>query len=173
MSGKYDPQEKLLQQIIDGVERDFSWMAEEALGDSPIEKLFYLALNSHLSFQPSEFDALLVAEDGETAERLKANNKYAIIVEPQKQIGAWRVDFLISAYRWAMPNVTEGWQALVVECDGHAFHERTKEQAARDRARDRGLQSEGYTVFRFTGSELWRDPLGCAEQVVAWARKFL
>ena len=36
---------------------------------------------------------------------------------------------------------------VVVECDGHDFHERTKEQAANDRERDRGLQGLGFSVF--------------------------
>jgi hypothetical protein len=50
----------------------------------------------------------------------------------------------------------------VIECDGHDYHERTKEQAAHDRARDREMQRLGYLVLRFTGSEIWRDPIGCA-----------
>lgn len=51
---------------------------------------------------------------------------------------------------------------IVLEVDGHAFHERTKEQATRDKARDRLLQSRGYKVFRFTGSDVWKDAFGCA-----------
>lgn len=54
----------------------------------------------------------------------------------------------------------------LVECDGHEFHERTKEQAGRDKARDRDLQAHGYAVLRFTGSEIWADPRACADEVV-------
>lgn len=54
---------------------------------------------------------------------------------------------------------------ICVECDGHNFHERTKEQAARDKKRDRELTVAGWQVLRFAGSEIWRDPAGCAEQV--------
>ena len=43
---------------------------------------------------------------------------------------------------------------LVVEVDGHDFHERTKEQAQRDKTRDRDLQAAGFIVFRFTGREV-------------------
>jgi very-short-patch-repair endonuclease len=53
---------------------------------------------------------------------------------------------------------------LVVECDGHEFHERTKDQAIRDRARDRTVQKRGGAMFRFTGREIYRDALGCATQ---------
>lgn len=55
---------------------------------------------------------------------------------------------------------------LIVECDGHEYHERTKEQARRDRSRDRVAVAEGHTVLRFTGSELHRDALGCAGECV-------
>lgn len=54
---------------------------------------------------------------------------------------------------------------IVVETDGHDFHERTKEQAARDKRRDRELSATGWTVLRFTGSEVWRDPGACVTQV--------
>lgn len=54
---------------------------------------------------------------------------------------------------------------LIVECDGHDFHEKTKEQAARDKRRDRTLQALGYKVFRFTGSEVYKDAIACAKEV--------
>ena len=56
----------------------------------------------------------------------------------------------------------------MVECDGHAFHERTKDQAARDRSRDRAVQEGGATIFRFTGSEIWNDPVRCGVTIVEW-----
>jgi hypothetical protein len=52
-----------------------------------------------------------------------------------------------------------------VECDGHDFHERTRQQAERDKARDRDLQALGWVVARFTGSEIVRDPLVAARRV--------
>lgn len=67
--------------------------------------------------------------------------------QSQKQIGRYRVDFLIE---------DEKGKTIVVECDGHDFHERTKDQAQCDKKRDRELQSEGYKVYRFTGSEIFR-----------------
>ena len=98
-----------------------------------------------------------------------------IFVETQAQLEGWRVDFLISVYGdWARvsePQRNEGWRRLIVECDGHDFHERTKEQAARDRSRDRWAQMNDIEVFRFTGSEIWRDPWGCAKQIVSWANR--
>lgn len=60
---------------------------------------------------------------------------------------------------------------LVVECDGHDFHERTKEQAKRDRSYDRKLTAAGITLLRFTGSEIFRDPKKCAEEIQAVLEK--
>lgn len=88
-----------------------------------------------------------------------------LTIQPQAQIGDYRVDFLLT-YRY---EGTRYWRflgeveaKLAVECDGHNFHERTKEQASRDKARDRALQSVGIPVFRYTGSDIWRDAFGAA-----------
>jgi hypothetical protein len=55
---------------------------------------------------------------------------------------------------------------MVVEVDGHEFHDRTEAQASRDRERDRTLQRRGLPVARFTGSDIWHDPFLCAEQAL-------
>jgi very-short-patch-repair endonuclease len=54
---------------------------------------------------------------------------------------------------------------LVVEVDGHDFHDRTKEQASYDRKRDRELSLEGYRVIRFTGSDVYNFPDQCTEDI--------
>jgi hypothetical protein len=71
----------------------------------------------------------------------------------------YRLDLVLHRYpRWG-PNRAHGVDTYVaVECDGHDFHEKTKAQAARDKKRDRDLQSLGWRVLRFTGSEVFRDP---------------
>lgn len=77
----------------------------------------------------------------------------------QAGIGRYRADFLLDV------NTYDQRQTIVVECDGHAYHERTKEQAARDRSRDRWMVEKDITVLRYTGSEIVRDAVGCAEQI--------
>lgn len=72
----------------------------------------------------------------------------------QVQIGDYRVDFLL-------PEVS-----LVVEVDGHDFHERTKEQAAADKQRDRFLARRGLRIIRFTGSEIYADPRAVMAEVL-------
>lgn len=55
---------------------------------------------------------------------------------------------------------------VAVELDGHDFHERTKEQASRDKRRDRVLAANGWTTLRFTGSDVYADPLKVLDEVV-------
>lgn len=55
---------------------------------------------------------------------------------------------------------------VVIECDGHDYHERTKEQARKDRGRDRAFQQAGWLVARFTGSEIYADAERCAREAL-------
>jgi len=144
---------------------------------SPIEKILLLALMAEIDYgytchrflhfvTPGNLDP----RQSEFEERcsdwwLAISGDHTLFIETQAQLENWRVDFLITTL-----NLWNGKpRQLIVECDGHEFHERTKRQAARDRARDRKFQGLGYTVFRFTGSEIWRDPCLCAEQISEWA----
>lgn len=147
-------------------------MIASRFGWTPIESLFFCAFRAkndiiHLS---SEFSfGVTPSRDHVTAELARQEMETAkpasMRLFPQCHIDGYRVDFLIGVKR-------EGGSVpwLVVECDGHDFHERTKEQAAKDRSRDRDLQAKGYRVFRFTGSELYRKPLGCASETWDWLR---
>jgi very-short-patch-repair endonuclease len=55
---------------------------------------------------------------------------------------------------------------IIVELDGHDWHERTKAQATRDKKRDRALVTAGYRVLRFTGSEIYASPGECLQEVI-------
>ena len=173
--------EQLLSRMSDRLALDLE-VFEKAdwlgfLGDTPIERLFSMALRKSIDIFGDTlfFNGLINCRSGDI-ERIKSieASKRSIIIESQAQLDGWRVDFLITAY--AVWNIdpdggVKGWQQLIVECDGHDFHERTKEQAAKDRERDRRFQLTGIDVFRFTGSELWKDPLGCSDQVIEWANR--
>jgi len=86
------------------------------------------------------------------------------ILIPQYRIAGYRLDFLL------MHHIAGGryWKAAI-ECDGHEFHEKTKEQASRDKARDRAITTENIAVFRFSGSEIHRDAFACAAEIIAAA----
>lgn len=82
-----------------------------------------------------------------------------IVFEPQVKIGKYTVDFLIDE------PIEDENKHIVIECDGHDFHEKTKEQAKHDKERDRFLQKEGYSVYRFTGSEIFNNPLQVLSEI--------
>ncbi len=96
---------------------------------------------------------------------------FRVVIEPQAQLGEYRVDFLLTASVRKYGDVGGGnWDEIgvsecrmVVECDGFEYHDRTTEQARRDRERDRALQSLGVLVYRYTGSEIWEDVFKAAQ----------
>ena len=53
-----------------------------------------------------------------------------------------------------------------IECDGHEYHEKTKQQAQRDKSRDRILTAAGWRLLRFTGSEINKRPDLCADEIM-------
>jgi Protein of unknown function (DUF559) len=55
---------------------------------------------------------------------------------------------------------------IAVELDGHTFHERTRQQVVERNARDRALQSVGWTVMHFSYDEISANGLPCAVEVL-------
>jgi len=53
---------------------------------------------------------------------------------------------------------------LVVECDGFEYHS-NKSSFENDRIRDRQLKKKGYDVIRFSGGEIWRDPVAVSSEL--------
>jgi hypothetical protein len=133
--------------------------------ESPIElslaKAFVRALSDHeqagmliMPLEPLDYSPALCLPKGAGAYLVPQ----AIISDG----GDWeyRVDFLfICGFRPAFR------RALAIECDGHDWHEKTKEQAARDKLRDRRLLLDGIPTVRFAGSEIHADADACADYV--------
>jgi len=119
------------------------WIAARHPSDkseSPVEQLFHSSLTLL-------WDHLMLPRNASLA------------VTQQAPIGNYRADFLFTVTKM------EGGKArIVIELDGHDFHERTKEQASRDKARDRWMTSNGIEVLRFTGSDVWRNPFKCVAE---------
>lgn len=73
---------------------------------------------------------------------------YNFTAKCQWNIAGYRVDFF----------VTHGDKRIVIECDGHEFHEKTKEQASSDKRKDRELQKLGFIILRYSGSDIVNNP---------------
>ena len=145
------------------------------LCESPIEELLLLALHvvgrgdglTRVVSKHGPYTLAEVLSDPPSA----LDRHDTLTIYQQVTISSYRVDFLLFFnFVWIRPagykNPPRRPSALVVECDGHEFHEKTKAQAERDKARDRAMQRAGFPVFRFSGSTLWSDPLGCAGEAL-------
>lgn len=140
--------------------------------ESPIEELLFLALvavGSCYSEDPVVIDGREpLAFCGRTP---------LVCVSPQQTIGKYRVDFTVAVFTADVEVVRlddghdeyiETWHkgSVVVEVDGHDFHERTKEQASHDKKKDRDLQKAGCRIFRYTGSDIWNSPMDYAAEIL-------
>ena len=93
------------------------------------------------------------------------DTNFCLIVNIQKKIGRYNVDFLIEEKDIWKEDKKIPVKKLIVECDGHDFHEKTKEQVSRDKRRERNLQAMGFPIYRFSGSEIYKSPTKCAESI--------
>lgn len=139
---------------------------------SPIERSF---LSAVVCICINQEIGLCIYEEDETPnfDDLTSSFSPKLNIYPQRIIGDYRVDFLLQFEDWQIKpdskdnskrTKTTYRSQLVIECDGHDFHEKTKEQASRDKERDRTLQKCGYPVFRFSGSDIHRDAFKCADE---------
>jgi len=138
--------------------------------ESPIEQLFIVSMCGLLFIENEPCYLYWSGPTGNSAMasfvEMTTHQTGRYSISCQEPIGVYRADFVIN---WSDCNFcgtghNYGFD-IVIECDGHDNHERTKKQAAHDRKRDRFMQTEGYTVLRFTGSELWANPMKCAYEV--------
>lgn len=150
---------EIVEREAQGVAQRFieEFLSIQSRCESPIEEILLAAM-----YAKSSNDCVkLWFCDGEP-EDPAAFDEFAFVYQ-QASINRFRVDILIHDCTLPFDHTHPKW--IVVECDGHDFHERTKEQARRDRQRDRFMQSLGYRVLRFTGSEIFGDPERCADEI--------
>lgn len=139
------------------------------LCESPIERqllLAYLQRYPVTAHPDGKHSPLFVDVDTERGSWVSFTQQQHICLDKQM----FRADFffmrLVEDAEAQRLNVA---RSVVVEVDGHDFHERTKEQARKDRKRDRLMLRNGLYVLRYTGSEVFRD----ADAVVTEIRHFV
>jgi len=163
-----DPYDKIVERITEDLESQIGYYRDGVLGpfspcESPIEKILAIGL---FCLGTARFDHVTMYDSSGEPD---VTGFYTLMVIPQYQIEQYRVDFLVG-YKGA-GGLSEGF--IAVECDGHDFHEKTKEQAKRDKARDRFLSTRVAKVLRFTGSEIYADPVKCCNEVFDLAMSLL
>lgn len=123
---------------------------------SPIEDIFYIAIN----YECHKSERLINPYPEYDLENRCVIYPDGIYVYPQHKVGKYRVDFLVT-YQ-SGDKLTE----IIVELDGHEFHDKNKKQRAYEKARDRYLVQQGYAVFHYTGSEVVANPSLIANEVI-------
>jgi very-short-patch-repair endonuclease len=145
--------------------------------ESPIERVLLCALLA----RQNEITRFVDVDKNLPFEELRLyvnrpdHSDQVVVIYTQCWVGDYRVDFYVEQLDIS---ARKAWFRAVIECDGHDFHEKTKEQVRRDKQRDRWFQSRGIAVYRFAGSEIWNNPAACAEQLFeacwqAYCRQYL
>lgn len=124
--------------------------------ESPIEKMFYFAYQLYLDGFVGD-DRVL----------------YGII--PQYEISVdgknYRADFVFDTQECIIEDADyKNDFKLVIECDGHDFHEKTKEQVQKRNERDFDLKRAGYDVIHYSGSQIFKNSMKCAKEVFEYIR---
>lgn len=123
---------------------------------SPIEQMFWVAIHAVANANFIEVSPSPLTINGSAI-------FYGLHIKPQVSMGRYRVDFVLTNYDCERP------ESVVVELDGHAFHDKTKEQRAYEKARDRFMVKSGYKVLHFTGSEVFASPYKVAHECMTVA----
>jgi hypothetical protein len=150
------------------------WMTECA--ESPIERLLLARMfaegwerNSPQQSWTSAFGDIQDAGVGHTWKFLQSDVCPCIcVMQAEVTYGRdnFRIDFAFIGMIAERGDGPIRWGRIAVELDGHDFHERTKEQARRDKRRDRVLAANGWLTLRFTGSDVYRDPAAVLDEIV-------
>lgn len=136
---------------------------------SPIEHLFWVAANvlCEAEFQPLNPEPTV----GRTPDgQLECKLADGIYIQTQQRIDQYRVDFVLQQVGIGP---SEHLGPVIVELDGHAFHDKDKRQRSYEKARDRYLVRKGYRVLHFTGSDVVADPFKVAYEALEMVGCFL
>jgi very-short-patch-repair endonuclease len=83
-----------------------------------------------------------------------------LLLVPQYVVGPYRYDFAITR---------KGRPIALIECDGKEFHA-TEDQQANDRAKNDRAAKQGVLLFRFSGSDIFRDGKDCVRTILGTLR---
>jgi very-short-patch-repair endonuclease len=122
--------------------------------ESPIEHMFWIACATLCDAAYTEINPEpTINKSGELV------LGGGLFIRPQARLGTYRVDFALMQNGIGPDHILT---PVVVELDGHAFHDKDKRQRSYEKARDRFLVKAGYRVLHFTGSDVVADPFKVA-----------
>ena len=118
------------------------------------DRILYFNINDN--FCESSIERLFL-EAFDAIRTKNIHTMYDYWLNPQVEIGNYRVDFEL---------INHKDKKIIVECDGHEFHQKSKQQVEKDNQRERDLKKLGYEVVRFSGSEIFKDAEKCVEDLL-------
>lgn len=116
--------------------------------DSPIERMFYIAVKHELIYKG-----------------YVEGNEFLLL--PQYEVESYSgtkyyVDFALLYADFQK----EKFYSLFIELNGHDYHS-NKAQLTRDKKRERDLENYCDRLITFTGTEIYTDPLECADEAIS------
>jgi hypothetical protein len=87
-------------------------------------------------------------------------NSFHIMIQPTMKLKGKTIRPDLAIWVPADPTVK-----IIVECDGFDYHS-DRNAFQRDRIRDRQLMEAGFRVRRYSGSEIYRDPIAAGIELV-------
>jgi len=127
---------------------------------SPLEQILYAALKCIRTINSIQDD-----------DPVEISGKVWLLglsIEPQKKIGKYRVDFLVTNYWIDHKKQEQKERSVIVECDSQQWHERTEKERRYEKRRDRDLILKGYKIFHYTGKEITKTPFIVAREIIAF-----
>jgi hypothetical protein len=116
--------------------------------ESPLEQVFYVTS--------------LYLKIGKRIDRkIRIEEQYCVASSGKRYF----VDFRLSLDDEMFPHLDPF--IAFVECDSHAFHDRTSDEFTQDRQRWRVLQRQGAKVYPFSGKELLKNPERCVIECIS------
>lgn len=157
---RFDPtSEKAREHLTQDAANRMQWFKKRIAKD--FEQKVLAAIRSRQIQSPVEQFFLMEWE------YMGLSKKYEVDLLPQAHLvtdsGQFSVDFAITPL-----GTRKGRARVVIEIDGHDFHERTREQVRSDKQRERAIVRSGVTVLRFSGSEIVRDSRSCLAEVAKY-----
>ena len=123
------------------------WMHDYTQCKSPIEKIFMMTFNFVSILRNDELPSDIMG----------------VFIFPQLDIETAQHKYYVDFYI-VMESLNNS-VGVVVECDGHEFHQKTKEQVTHDNEREYEIKKVGYDILRFSGSQIYNAPFKCANDV--------
>lgn len=131
-------------------------LKEELVNLTPIEQI--------LAISTIYYDKMSVDEP-----KIKLNIKYQEHIKIDKS--EYIADFAI--YSVKTKNKTQKLKKpLIIECDGFEYHSK-KEQMTHDYKRERTLKLNGFDILRFTGSQIYNEPIASAKEIFKYVSNIL